>query len=249
MRLVTALVVAGVLAGVSEAAAQADQSRVFFSVNGAIEPGKQTFSDDGRFRLYDEDGRVSVSSEVASGPVIDFGLGARVVGGLTVGASFHRTSATDEASVSGQAPHPIFFDRPRSFSATVTDLKRTEQALHLSLGYRFALTPAFDVHVFGGPSQFRFTQDVVNNVSIAESGTGFTTVSATPSTDTRRANAWGGHVGVDASYALWQDGNTSFRLGAYVRYAEAASEFQVVTNSVNTKIGGTQFGAGLRVRF
>jgi len=34
-----------------------------------------------------------------------------------------------------------------------------------------------------------------------------------------------------------------------VRYAEAASDFQVVNNTVNTKIGGIQFGGGLRVRF
>lgn len=249
MRLVTALVVAGLLTGAVDAAAQADESRFFLSVNGALEPGTQTYTDDGTFRLYDEDGRVNVSSETSSGAVLDFGVGARVMGGMTLGASFHRTSSTDEAAVGGQAPHPIFFDRPRSFTATVADLKRSEQALHLSVGYRFPVTPAFDIHVFGGPSQFRFSQEVVSALSIAESGTGFTTVSATASTAERKKNAWGGHVGVDMSYALWQEGHTSFRLGAYVRYAEAASDFQVVSSTVNTKVGGTQFGAGLRVRF
>lgn len=249
MRLVTALVVAGLLGGAAQAQAQQDQSRFFLSVSGALEPGTQTFSDDGRFRLYDEDGRLNVSSEVSSGAVLDFGVGARVTGGMTVGANFHRTSSTDEAALSGQAPHPIFFDRPRSFSATAADLKRTEHALHLSLGYRFPVTEAFDIHVFGGPSQFRFTQEVVSSVAIAESGTGFTTVSATASTAVRKKNAWGGHAGVDMSYALWQQGSTSFRLGAYVRYAEASSEFDVVSTSVTTKVGGTQFGAGLRVRF
>lgn len=249
MRLVTALVAAGLLASASQAWAQADQSRFFLSVSGAFEPGSQTYSDDGRFRLYDEDGRLSVASEVSSGAVLDFGVGARVTGGLTVGASFHRTSSTDEATVSGQAPHPIFFDRPRSFSATVADLKRSEQALHLSVGYRFPITDAFDIHVYGGPSQFRFSQEVVSDVAITESGTGFTTVTAAATTAERKKNAWGGHVGADAAYRFYQSGNTSFGIGAYVRYAEASSDFLVVSNTVTTKIGGTQFGAGLRVRF
>jgi hypothetical protein len=256
MRVSTAVVVAGLAIATSatSAAAQAvDESRFFLSVNGAIEPGKQTYSDDLTFRLYDEDGRINVSSEISSGAVLDFGAGARVYGGMTLGASFHRTSSTDEATVSGQAPHPIFFDRPRSFSTTVADLKRTEQALHLSVGYRYALTEAVDIHVFGGPSQFRFSQEVATfpdppNPPVSESAN-FATVTPNLLTAERKKNAWGGHIGLDLSYALYQEGTTSFRIGAYVRYAEAASEFQVVTNTANTKVGGTQFGGGLRVRF
>ncbi len=250
MRLVTALVMAGLLAGVHEAAAQTDESRFFLSVSGAFEPGSQTYADEGTRSLYDEVGRLSVSSDdISSGAVLDFGVGARVIGNFTLGANFHRTSSLGEASVAGQAPHPIFFDRPRSFSATVPDMKRTEQALHLSLGYRVALGEKLDVHIYAGPSQFRFVQDVVNDVVITEAGGAFTTVNATYETTKRKANAWGGHVGADLSYPFYQSGSTSFRLGGYVRYAEASSEFLVVSNSVSTKVGGIQIGGGLRVRF
>lgn len=249
MRLLTALVVAGLLAGAGEAAAQADESRFFLSVSGGFEPGTQTFSDDGTFPLYDETGRLTVGSEVSSGAVLDFGVGARVTGNWTVGANFHRASSTDEATVSGQAPHPIFFNRPRSFSTTVADLKRTEQALHLSLGYRLPLGERFDVHFYAGPSQFRFSQEVVGGVTIREAGSAFTSVEATYSLERRKKNAWGGHVGADLSYAIYQSDLTSFRLGGYVRYAGAKSEFPVVTNTVSTDLGGIQVGAGLRVRF
>jgi hypothetical protein len=250
MRLVTALVMAGLLAGVNEAAAQTDESRFFLSVSGAFEPGSQTYSDDGTFNLYDEVGRLSVSSDdISSGAVLDFGVGARVMGNFTLSANFHRTSSLGEASVAGQAPHPIFFNRPRSFSATVPDMKRTEQALHLSLGYRIALGEKLDVQIYAGPSQFRFSQDVVNTVVISETGGAFTTVNATNETTKRKANTWGGHVGADVSYPVYQSGATSFRLGGYVRYAEASSEFLVVSNTVSTKVGGVQIGGGLRVRF
>ena len=123
MRLVTALVMAGLLAGVNDATAQTDESRFFLSVSGAFEPGSQTYADEGTRSLYDEVGRLSVSSDdISSGAVLDFGVGASVAGNFLVGASFHRTSSLAEATVSGQAPHPIFFDRPRSLSATVADL-------------------------------------------------------------------------------------------------------------------------------
>lgn len=249
MRLLTTLVAAAVLAGAVEAAAQTDQSRFFLGVGGAFEPGTQTYADNGTFTLYDETGRLNVGSEVSSGAVLDFGVGARVAGNFLVAANFHRTTSTDESTVTGQAPHPIFFDRPRAFSATVADLKRSEQGLHLSVGYRLGLTDKLDLQVLAGPSQFRFSQEVVGSVNIAETGGTLTAVNATFTTERRKKNVWGGHVGADLSYAVYQSDETSFRLGAYVRYAEAASEFQVVTNTVNTKVGGTQFGAGLRVRF
>lgn len=246
MRIVAALAMVGVLAGAGSASAQTDESRFFLSVNGALEPGTQTYADEGTFPLYDETGRLNVSSEVSSGAVLDFGVGARVVGNFLVAASFHRTSSTDEATVSGLAPNPIFFDRLRPFSSTVADLKRTEQALHLSVGYRIGLGDKFDLQVTAGPSQFRFTQEVVGGVTITEAPTSFTAATTVAS---RKKNAWGGHVGGDISYAVYQNDTTSFRLGAYVRYAEASSEFPVVSNTVTTKIGGIQFGGGLRVRF
>lgn len=249
MRLVMALVMAGLLAGAGEAAAQADESRFFLAVSGAFEPGSQTFTDDGTFPLYDETGRLSVSSEVASGAVLDFGVGARVTGNWVVSANFHRTSSNDESTVTGSAPHPIFFDRPRSFSTTVEDLKRSEQALHVSLGYRVPLGEKFDVHVYAGPSQFRFSQEVVGRAIITEAGGAFTSVNVVYEQDRRKKNAWGGHIGADLSYAIYQMGTTDFRLGGYLRYAGASSEFPVITNTVSTKLGGVQIGAGLRVRF
>lgn len=253
MRFVTALAVAGVLASATGAAAQSDESRFFLSVNGAFEPGSQTYQDDSTFTLYEETGKIGIASESSSGAVLDFGVGARVTGNFLVAASFHRTSSLAEATVTGQAPHPVFFDRPRSFSTTVADLKRSEQGLHLSLGYRIPLGDKLDLQILAGPSQFRFSQEVATlpaapRLAVTE-GAGNTTVTANLETVRRKKNAWGGHVGGDLSYAFYQNDTTSFRLGAYVRYAEAASDFQVVNNTVNTKIGGIQFGGGLRIRF
>lgn len=249
MRIVTALVMTGLLAGVSEASAQTDDTRFYINLNGAFEPGTQTYADDGTFRLYDETGRLSVSSEVSSGAVLDAAAGIKVTGGFTFGLGFHRTSSSDTATVSGAAPHPVFFDRPRNFTQTLDALTRTEQALHLSIGYMVMVGEKLDLHITAGPSQFRFAQQVPGSVTIAETGSAFTTVQATVAVEQRKRNAWGGHIGADLSYPVFESGAAAFRLGAYMRYAAASSEFQVVTNSVTTKLGGVQIGAGVRVRF
>jgi hypothetical protein len=49
--------------------------------------------------------------------------------------------------------------------------------------------------------------------------------------------------------AVAQSGSATFAVGGFVRYAQASSEFQVVTNTVSTKVGNVQLGGGLRIRF
>jgi len=250
MRFLAAMAVAGCVAlGAQSASAQTDDSRFYINLSGAFEPGSQTYSDDGTFRLYDETGRLSVSSEVSSGAVLDVAVGGRVSGNFTFGLGFHRTSGSDVATVSGNAPHPIFFGRPRTFSKDLEALTRTEQALHISVGYLVSVGEKLDLHVTAGPSQFRFNQQVPVSVTITETSGTFAAVQATVATASRKRNVWGGHVGADLSYPVFESGAAVFRLGAYLRYAAASSEFRVVSNSVTTKLGGVQLGAGVRVRF
>ena len=250
MRFLTAVAVAACV-GLSavEAAGQTDEPRYYINLNGAFEPGSQTYADDGTFRLYDEDGRLNVSSEVSSGAVLDFSAGLILYEQFTLGLGFHRTSSSDPAIITGSAPHPIFFDRPRAFSQTLDDLTRTEQALHFSAGYLRTFNEKFELHVTAGPSQFRFAQQVPASVTIAETSSTFTAVQATVATASHKRNVWGGHVGADLSYPVFESGAALFRVGGYMRYAAASSEFAVVTNTVETKLGGFQIGAGVRVRF
>jgi hypothetical protein len=242
-------VAALVVMGPNTAWTQTDESRFMLSLNGAFEPGDEDFTDDGTFTLYDEAGRVTVSGRSSTGAILDAGVGARIIGRFTLGLSGHRGASADEATVTGQAPHPIFFNRPRSFSVTVAETKRIEQALHFSAGVLIPLGEKLDVHVYGGPSQFRFSQQVVGEVVIQEANAAATAVNVTPTIVARKKNVWGGHIAADFSYPLFQIGNGSFRLGAFVRYAQASSEFPVVSRTVSTKVGAIQYGGGIRVRF
>jgi hypothetical protein len=181
--------------------------------------------------------------------VLDFSAGVKIYEQVTLGLGFHRTSSSDPATASGSAPHPIFTDSPRAFSQTLTDLTRTEQAIHFSVGYLIELPENFDLHVTAGPSQFRFLQQVPGSVTVTETGSAFTTVQATVNTVDRKRNAWGAHIGADVSFPVYESGAAVFRVGAYGRYAAASSEFQVVSNTVETDLGGFQMGIGVRVRF
>jgi hypothetical protein len=249
MRVAAAVMVAGMLAAPEAAWAQPAETRFLLSLSGAFEPGSESFTDDGTFTLYDEAGRLSVASEVSTGAIIDLGVGMVVRAPFTLGLGVHRGASADTVSVSGQAPHPIFFNRPRSFSLEIDDVKRIEQAVHFSAGVLLPINEKFDVHIYGGPSQFRFSQQVVSSVTITEASGAFTAVNVTPAIEARKKNTWGGHIAADFSYAVVELDNAVFRLGAFLRYAQASSEFQVVNNTVSTKVGGMQYGAGLRVRF
>jgi hypothetical protein len=251
MRFSAALMVAAVVAfGPNPAFAQADEeSRFMLSLNGAFEPGDEEFTEDGTFTLYDEAGRLTVSGRSSTGAILDMGVGVRVTGRFTLGLSGHRGASADEATVSGQAPHPIFFNRPRAFSVTVPETKRIEQALHFSAGFLLPVGEKLDVHIYGGPSQFRFSQQVVGEVTITEASGTFTAVNATPTVVARKKNVWGGHVAADVSYPVATVGAATFRLGGFIRYAQASSEFEVLSNAVTTKVGAMQYGGGLRVRF
>ena len=250
MRFLAAIaVVSGVMFGAQGASAQTDETRFMLSLNGAFEPGDEAFTDDGPFTLYDEAGRLTVSGRSSTGAILDMGVAARVAGRFTLGVSGHRGASSGDATVAGQAPHPLFFNRPRRFSVVVPETKRIEQALHFSGGMLIGLGEKLDVHIYGGPTQFRFSQQVVGDVLIREANAANTAVDVTPTIVARKRNVWGGHVAADFSYPLFQIGNGVFRLGAFVRYAQASSEFQVVTNTVTTKIGAMQYGGGVRVRF
>jgi hypothetical protein len=242
-------VVTGVVFGAHGASAQTDETRFMLSLNGAFEPGDETFADESVFNLYDEAGRLTVSGRSSTGALLDMGVAARVTGRFTLGLSAHRGASSDDATVTGQAPHPLFFSRPRSFDVVVPETKRIEQALHFSGGMLIALGEKLDVHIYGGPTQFRFSQQVVGDVLIREANAANTAVAVTPTVVARKRNVWGGHVAADFSYPVFQIGNGLFRLGAFVRYAQASSEFQVVTRTVTTKVGALQYGGGLRVRF
>lgn len=187
---------------------------------------------------------------------IDLGGGVRFTR-VAIGLSFSRATTQQPATIMISVPNPIVVNQPASASATTpTRLTHTETALHLELGY-LDNRPRRTIAVFGGPSFFMVTQDLVGEVVYQEAFNPATfddVVNITQSqAQTTRAHALGYHVGVDAGYYF----TPVVGIGALVRFSRATVQLPNVLgatandqpSTTATTVGGFSAGAGIRLRF
>lgn len=246
------LVVCGLLCGgPSELAAQTagTSGQGFLAVNGGFQPTSGDFNETLDRSRYGETERIAVTSSFESGPLFDVSAGYYVRDRVAVGIGLHRSSSSSSASVTASVPHPIFFSRHRSAATTVSVLDRSELGVHMFVGYTLLLADKFDVTLFGGPSSFRLSQDVVGAVSIGSETPPFTTITATASAATRKKTVWGAHVGADVSYRIYEGASATIGAGVFARYAGASADIDLMGRRASTDVGGFQIGGGIRVRF
>jgi hypothetical protein len=249
---VIAVMCVGLLAGAQDAAAQVGQDwtdRGFVNLNVAFETTSGALDGGRTFRLYDENGTTNVRQDVDSGPLFDFSVGVRVWRNATVGIAYHHESTTGQGTAEASVPNPAFTDRLRPVSLNVTDLGRSEQALHLQFGYMIPVMEQLSVHVFLGPSFFSLSQDVITDLTFQETSFPFTTVNATASAEEVSEGAVGFHVGADVTYQFYETTNLKLGAGAFLRYAGATVDIPVLDNTVGSDVGGIQVGFGARLRF
>lgn len=248
----TAMLMAGALmvtlAG--EAAAQSGSDRDYYvTIGGGGQSGSTTFADERAFTLYDEPGIIRFNGSVGSLSFFDISVGRRITGQWTGGAAFHRGTKTGSGILVVGVPHPLFFGRARDRSESVEGLKREEHATHIQLGYLWEATDKITVHVVAGPSFFRVKQAVVTDASFTEVGPPFTSINVTSNVATRAKNVVGGHIGVDGSYRFYEAGPTALSAGAFLRYAGASADLQILDNEQSQSPGGFQYGLNLRLGF
>lgn len=247
-----AALMAAVLIGASQTAfaqSRAWDDRVFASVSFGAETGSTDVASSRAFTIYAEPATVSSATTFDSDSILDFQVGARVFGNFGVSVAYHTQSSSSTADVSGSIPHPIFFDRPRSFAESIDGIDRDEYATHLQVGYMVPFNDKLDMYVYGGPSFFRVSQEVVDDVTVAEQGAPFTNVVVQPSFAVRKKSATGYNVGVDLSYMFYSTDTVRLGLGAFARMTGAKADITVGESTVETDLGGFQFGIGARFRF
>lgn len=255
MRKLAGFLMLGVLAfGGREAAAQAQglgapsDDLVFITVGFGVESGSSDMTDTKNYTLYDEAATTTTTAPWSSGSFFEASAAVRVYMNFTVGLAYHQETNTTGTEISGSAPHPVFFNRPRTFATTEDGLYRRENAAHLTFGWVVPVNDKLDVHVTGGPSWFRLRQDVVSDVTIAESGNFATPVVEAEITEERRS-VMGFNLGADVTYIFWQNDSVRVGAGGFLRYSAADADVHMIANDVETKVGGMQFGFGGRIRF
>jgi len=248
----TVLVCLLALASARPASAQSIQQwidRGYVNFNIAFETAEGSLDDAVTFRLYDENGSKTVNARQDSGPLFDIAGGLRVWRNVSVGLGFHRGTTTGQADATIVAPHPIFFAQDRRATLAVDDLKRIERAIHVQVGYMLPVNDKLDVLVLGGPSFFHLEQDVVSDITFTEVPPAYTTINATAVIADRSDSAVGANIGADVTYKLYDNGPTAVGIGGFIRYSGAKTEIPIIANEVETKLGGVQFGFGVRFRF
>jgi len=155
------------------------------------------------------------------------------------------SSGTVEATLDASIPHPFFFDQPRTTSAAIDGLDRTETAMGLHALAMFPINRRMQLAVFAGPTWIQLSQDTVQGVSFTEAYPYDTIAVASAvtaeSSDTKVT--LGG--GADFNYFF----SKSVGLGASVQFAQADVELITMNGNAKTvKAGGTKAGFSLTIR-
>jgi hypothetical protein len=250
-KLATSLFVIGsVFIGTHQASAQTApwSDRGYINVGWGVESGSSAMTDTRTAPIYEESATINTSSTFSSGSLFDVGVGVRVWRNLTLGVGYHQEQNDTEGTVSGSIPSPLIFNRPRTLTGSEL-LDRKEMATHINIGWVLPISTKFDVMVYGGPSFFRLTQDVISNVVPNEAGATGTTIGSTITVSERSKSVTGFNAGVDATYIVWENDSIRLGAGAFARFSQASTEVEMLSTTQPTDVGGMQFGFGARLRF
>lgn len=252
-RTATLLVLMMAVVTVSPAVAQ---EKAWVDVNfGMAKAAEDPYVDSVDFPFRDETANASAIYGMPTGGSFDVGGGFMFTPRLGVGVSFAGTAHEDVTQLSATIPHPIVFSADATDTAeTDIKLRRTEGSIHIQAMY-VVTQPAMplSVRVFGGPTYFRVKQDTVNDLLYVESLTGpFPGVYAIEITDFDlieevEGNGWGFHAGVDVRYFF----TNTVGVGGIFRWSRGEVEIPGMFGDIvpDMKVGGVQFGGGLRLKF
>jgi hypothetical protein len=219
--------------------------RIFVSLSGLYQPGKDKIVQTTTFTAYDEPATTTATQNVKNGGgMFDFGGGYRNKT-YGVGISFTRFKSTNDASITGSIPHPLFFDAFRTVSSTLDGLEHTEHVVHLDAYYFVPVAEKMDAAVFIGPSFFSVRQDYVTGLGAFTESSNLQTVTIPTGRGTAKDSPIGFNIGGELTYTVHPNVAGAFML----RFSRANAEldFEGATHKMHS--GNVQVGAGLRFRF
>lgn len=221
------------------------QDRGFVVVNGGYQVISHDFEASSTFRANVEDAHFATEYEVKGGPAFDVAGGVALWRRLTVGVGLTRFSRSTPSTLSGDVPHPFFFNRPRTVTGQVTGLKHEELAVHVQARVASPVGPRLQVAAFGGPSWFQVTQGIVTTFTWNESYPFDSASFAGAVTERAKGSKLGFNTGADVAFFFTRQ----LGVGGGVQYSSATVELETASNVQEAKAGGLHIGGGLRLRF
>ena len=241
-----AALAAAVVCGSTTASAQMQWvGRGIVTVGGGLQTNSQAITTLSTQDVYEEQATFSTSQEIESGPVFDVSAGLRVWRNLLVGVGYSRYSDSSSADITARIPHPLVFDAPREVTTTAGDFDHAEDAVHFIATWMVPVTDKIEASVFGGPTIFTVKQAYVTSIGFSETGAPFTSVNVdAPEVGDDSETAVGYNLGADVTYLV----TPRIGVNLFGRYTGATAKFEAVEGG-EIKVGGPQFGVGVRFRF
>ena len=243
------ILVIGALAGTARpVAAQASDARGFITINGGLQTASADFSDNiafGHPLFGPEEGNFDTRYRTGGDTLVDVSGGVRVWRRLAVGVGVSQFSHENDAGITGRIPHPFRFDRLRQISGTETGLTRQEMAVHIQALWVIPAGRAVEIALFGGPTFFNVTQDLVTGVTFDQTYPYNDATFAGASQQPQSASTIGFHAGADGAvyFSNWVG------VGGMVRFSRGSVDLDSQGGGVAIDTGGVQTSGGLRLRF
>jgi hypothetical protein len=250
----TLLLALALITAPSVSPAFAQDERVWIDVNFGLATsaaGDEAFAFEGR--LFSEPAAFAVAyPEPSRGAAFDFGGGYMFTPRVGVGLSFTGTAHQDPAGLGATIPHPYFFNASATASGTTdSELMRTEGGANIQLMVVPMHSRKLRVRLFGGPTFFRYTADMVSDLSYRQTALPISRTNLVTITDFEavevEGTGWGVHVGGDVTYFF----SRVFGLGGFARLTRGTVTIDepMSEDEADVTVGGVQFGGGVRFRF
>jgi len=241
--LVVGLVLAGAVPSRAQSAAWTD--RAFVSVDATYQATSTNFTDVVHPIAFVEPAIITTTYKVAASPGFEVGGGVRVWSHLAAGATASRISKSDDGNVSAQVPHPLYFNQRRSVPATAGGLDRVETAVHVQASWVMTIREGWQLAVSGGPTLFMVSQDLVQDIHVAQTYPYDTATSTGVVTGRPSRSHVGFNAGADLAYFFARHVGADVSIG----YSHARVQLPSDNSTVTVYAGGVHVAGGLRMRF
>ena len=214
--------------------------KAFINVNGGAQTQSRTMTNGTSFPIYGQTATVQTTVGVDGGGLFDFNIGYRFMPHLGAALGFSSFSSTASAIGAASIPSPTFFNRPASVTISAVDAARKDKNVYLILLYSIPVNDKIEVSVFGGPSAIKIQQDLFAPISASNVPAGSQTITTTVRSESKTAT--GVNVGADISYWFMKQVGA----GVFARYNGGSAD---LPSQAGVKAGGSQVGAGIRLKF
>ena len=218
----------------------------FLNINGTypLDDATEHSTTLGGVSLYGETAEYRVGYQPQRKTFVDGQLGIRVWNRLALGVGVSFSENGNSATVSGSAPNPLFYNRPRDVSPLTVDLKQEQLAVHVQAFYFVPITSWLDIAFFAGPSFLQLSRASVEGVTLgpeSDSPLFNAATLADVATASDRSSAIGANVGIDISVMFTR----VVGIGIFAKYVTGSVDI----GGESIKVGGAEAGGGLRLRF